>query len=172
LGARLDLEPGEIVLTGRSFDVAIHGGGWFAVSSVEGVRYTRCGRLLLDDQRRLCASTARGPAPLEPQVELPAGARQIRLREDGAVYATSSAEGALVKYGQIQLAHVPEPATLTYQSDGLLQATAAAAISMAMPGQADVGTLVPNALERSNVDPEAEARAIERIDRWLQAVRH
>lgn len=168
-GTRLDVRAGEITTTGRMLDVAIHGPGWFAVRTGEHVRYTRNGKLTLDNEGRLCVSTAVGALPLEPVVRVPEANRRVSIREDGAVFAARGDADALVKCGQIQLAVIREATSLSYQADGLLQAQVAGAL--VAPGQSDVGTLVPLSLERSNVDADAEWSEIERIDRWLGAMR-
>lgn len=42
-------QPGELATTGNPLDVAVQGAGWFALSTPQGVAYTRDGRLHMNE---------------------------------------------------------------------------------------------------------------------------
>lgn len=46
-------QPGELVSTGNPLDVAVQGPGWFALSTPQGLAYTRDGRLHMDENGAL-----------------------------------------------------------------------------------------------------------------------
>jgi flagellar basal-body rod protein FlgF len=54
---RTDLTQGPLQQTGNPLDVALHGDGFFAVQTPDGVRYTRAGQLALDANGRLTTTT-------------------------------------------------------------------------------------------------------------------
>ncbi len=70
-----DFSPGPIEQTGRPFDAALDGQGFFVVQGAEEPLYTRNGRFSLDEEGRLVTSTGR---PVLAQ-----GGGEIRLDPEG-----------------------------------------------------------------------------------------
>jgi flagellar basal body rod protein FlgG len=170
-GVRVDVKPGAVFATGRPLDVAIDGPGWFMVRTAEGLAFTRCGQLTIDTQQRLCVAASEQPFPLEPTVSCPAGPQGITIHPDGRVFGRSVNGEGPTQCGQIQLADLPDHSMLRYRANGLLALPAETeAAVLAPPRTAGLGSLVPRALERSNVAADEEWAEVERIDRWLNAV--
>jgi flagellar basal-body rod protein FlgF len=86
-GLGRDFRQGNIEFTGRAFDVAIEGEGFFAVNSNGTEQYTRDGRFRADNQGQLVASDGtpvldagtRGPILLDPN------ATDTRIIDGGVV---------------------------------------------------------------------------------------
>ncbi len=87
-GLLRDFRTGALEHTGRPFDLAIQGDGFFQVGAGEDVQYTRDGRFVVNQDSALAAydgalvlDAAGGP------VILPANAEQITISPGGAVLA-------------------------------------------------------------------------------------
>jgi len=80
---RTNFTPGEIKETGAHLDLAIDGDGFFPVRTPEGIRYTRNGSFVLNDQQQIVTKNGylllSGTDPLV----LPAGV--LRIDENGKV---------------------------------------------------------------------------------------
>lgn len=170
LGVILDVRPGPLLATGRALDVAIQGPGWFVVQTTEGRAYTRCGRLTLDDQGRLCVAGPHGGAPLEPPLTCPKD-QPVTISPDGTVWSGLGDETQRTRCGQLRLAEISDPSLLSYRADGWLVLPAdVPAAPWSSAESSGLGPFLPMTLERSNVDADAEWAEVQRIDRWLQAV--
>jgi len=86
-GMGRDFRQGELEFTGRTFDLAIEGEGFFAVETANGEQYTRDGRFHRDDIGQLVASdgapvldaNTRAPIFLNPN------AGEVRIVDGGAI---------------------------------------------------------------------------------------
>ncbi|HEX3662631.1 MAG TPA: flagellar hook basal-body protein [Acidobacteriaceae bacterium] len=138
-GTQLDMGQGALTPTGNPLDLAVEGGGFFAIQTPQGVRYTRDGQFQRAQDGTLTDPTgdpvldARGQA-----IRTPAG--NIAVGEDGAV----SVNGALA--GRIALVTFASPASLSAEG-----ANRYAAVNGAKPAPA-TGTIRQGALEASNQD--------------------
>lgn len=169
-GVMLDVRPGPLLATGRALDVAIQGPGWFVVRTAEGRAYTRCGRLILDDQGRLCVAGPDGGLPLEPSLTCPKD-QPVTISADGTVWSGLGAEAQRTRCGQLRLAEISDPSLLSYRADGWLVLPADVPDAPWMSASSSgAGPFLPMTLEQSNVDADAEWAEVQRIDRWLQAV--
>jgi len=92
--APADPSPGGVRATGRALDVAPAGGLFLAVAAPGGVRYTRDGRLRVDEAGRLVAP---GGYPVlgEDGAPLLVGSEDVRVESDGTVVAAGRAVGRL-----------------------------------------------------------------------------
>jgi flagellar basal body rod protein FlgG len=105
-GAKNDMTSGSIANTGRPLDVAIDGGGFFAVGTGNSVAYTRNGHFSLNSQRQLVDSDgdlvqgASGGA-------ITIGDGDVRVDEDGTVWAGNT------KAGQLAVVTFPDPGALS-----------------------------------------------------------
>lgn len=135
-GSQLDLEQGALTPTGNPLDLAIEGGGFFAIQTKQGIRYTRDGEF--ERARDGSLTTQAGEPVLDGRnqpIRIPAG--QIAIGSDGAI----SVNGAIA--GKLALYDFP-PAAL--RAEG---ANRYAAVQGAKP-QPGGGSIRQGALEASN----------------------
>lgn len=140
----IDLTQGDLTRTGGTFDFAILGEGFFLIETAAGNRLTRAGHftpgpegeLLTPEGHRLLDA---GGAP----VELPPGARNFSLAQDGSL----SADGQPV--ARIGLWQPADPLDLRHQSGTLF-------LSEAPEPLEEGGTMLQHHLESANTQPVAE----------------
>ena len=102
-----DFSEGTLAQTGNTYDLAIEGHGFFAVTRPDGtIGYTRAGSLKLDSQSRITTSDG---LPLEPPITVPADATTVTIGADGTVTAQQPGTTTSSKLGQIQLTVFPNP---------------------------------------------------------------
>ena len=92
-GTKIDFTPGMLAPTGRSLDVAIDGPGFFVVETDKGTRYTRDGHF----SRTAAGTLATGDGAVVQGADGPLtiGPGEIRIEENGTVYAGSTKAGRL-----------------------------------------------------------------------------
>lgn len=162
-----DFSEGPLQPTGRPFDLAIKGDGFFSVETAEGEPlYTRDGRFLADAEGRLV--TAQGYAVLGDgggEIVLPPNAASVTITAEGGV----EVDGAQV--GRIGVVRFESRAVLEKTGDGLFRATDGAS-----PDTAENVEVRQGFLESSNVQPIVEitrmieiTRAYEAAARMIQA---
>lgn len=170
----LDFSQGPLRQTNNPFDLAVVGDGLFAVSTPNGVRYTRDGRFTLAADGMLTTLGGHpvlgvngGPIRIPPDMPpgRPAGAwreqgdaaASLRVGEDGRVWFGGE------QLGTLALVRFPSPQYLEKQGDGLCRASPnAGEPGNAVPGQAIVRQ---GYLELSNVD------AIEEMVNMIEVMR-
>ena len=150
------LSPGGITVTDRALDLALNGGGFFAVNDpLNGQVYTRSGNFTIDNQGNLADNQGRA---LTPGINVPAGTSQLSISEHGLVQAYDN-NGNLISQSQMQTASFGNAAGL--QSLGYNSFAATAASGPAMfnePGTAGHGGgIVSGALQTSGTDLAHEA---------------
>ena len=145
---------GPILRTSGSMDLSIAGNGFFQLQNASGAAvYSRDGSFKLDGMGRMVDSSGN---LLQPPITVPAGAQSLQVNSDGRIGAVMP-NGGVQDLGQIQLAQFTNPGGLLRAGDNLLTPTAASGAAQAgMPGRGSLGTLIPGALEGSNVDLAAE----------------
>lgn len=148
-----DTGQGPVLLTGRAFDVAIEGEGFFSVRRPDGsLGFTRDGSFQVDGRGRVAAADG---SLLDPAVTVPAGATDVRIDRDGRVTAT--VDGATQDAGRIAVTRFPNPGGLSAEGGNRFRPTAASgAGARSFPGEGGAGRLVPGALEGSTVDIATE----------------
>ena len=140
--------PGPLQHTGRTFDVAIEGKGWFAVQGADGQEaYTRDGSFQLSAEGVLQTRDGRavigdgGPITVPPD-------NQIAIGKDGSISAipTTGDKNAVNVVGRLKLVNPPE-ADLRRGDDGLFRQVSGA------PAPVDENVQVAGGyLEGSNVN--------------------
>lgn len=145
----VELAEGVVQSTGRDLDMAIKGQGWFAVQAPDGTEaYTRAGDLrigaggvLLNGEGYPVLGNG-GPIVVPP-------AEKIELGVDGTISINPVGQkgNALAVLDRIKLVK-PDPLQLVKGDDGLMR------IKGGGDSEPDASvTLVPGALESSNVNP-------------------
>jgi flagellar basal-body rod protein FlgF len=138
-GARVDLTPASLAPTGGTWDLGIEGGGFFAVQSTRGLRYTRNGSFHVTATGDL--QTADGDAVLGEQgpINVPPGLATVS--SDGTI----SVNGAAV--AKVQLVEFARNADLTPAGNSLYSAPDNSALPAAG------SSIREGMLEGSNVSP-------------------
>lgn len=167
----LDLKQGSLKKTGRQFDLAIDGDGFFVVRTAEKEFLTRCGTLTVDRNRHLCLALADEYAILQPVISIPMEAREVQISADGIVSAVLSGGTPATTCGQLQLGRVACPARLRPMGQTLL-------ITNEHTGNVVVGSAMANGfgeihqgfIENSNVDFQSETDEIEDLNKLLKSL--
>lgn len=144
------LQAGPIVTTGRPLDLAIDGGGYFAVRDGQGNQYyTRSGNFSFNADGQLVDQSGRTVAG---GIEMPQGTAQVSVEPDGAMTAMD-ANGNVLAQGQLQTAVFANPGGLESVGGNAYQQTAASGPPVLdNPGAAGHGTITSGALQASGTD--------------------
>jgi flagellar basal body rod protein FlgG len=170
-GIELDMSPGELIETGRPFDLALTGDVFFLVRQGSVQRVTRRGRLTLDDGGRLVIRATGGDWIVEPEIEVPHDVRSLTVTPQGLVRAISGQDEVEREVGQILLVRVLNPSALAPAGEGAFETTAASGPALPLPAGDARGTAVRQGfLERSNVDAAHEWAALRELERLEQEV--
>ena len=146
---QLNTAQGAVVQTGNQLDIAIQGDGFFMVNLGDGkTGYTRDGQFMIDGQGRLV--TADGN-PLIWTGTIPTDAEEIAFQPDGTVQTRSG--DTWQDAGTINLARFANPSALQVKGTIVLVKTVASRTAQTgAPGTQLFGTLLGQAVERSNVN--------------------
>ena len=137
-GTHLDMTAGNLETTGNPLDVGIEGGGFFAIQTARGTRYTRNGSFQVSSSGQLVTVAGDPVLGNNGVISVPAGA--ISIASDG----TLSVNGAVA--GSIRLVEFAPGTKLTSEGGTLLAAPAGSAKPAQQPA------LKQGALESSNVN--------------------
>ena len=134
---------------GNGLDMVIEGNGFFKIQLPNGQSgYTRDGSFKQDSQARMV--TADGYV-LQPEITIPAGAKDVSISQDGTV-TVSNSDGTQTSPGKITIANFPNPAGLASLGRNLLGVTPASGQEAVGDAGADGrGTIRQGMLEMSNV---------------------
>ncbi|MBT9516381.1 MULTISPECIES: flagellar basal-body rod protein FlgF [Methyloversatilis] len=159
-----DYTPGALQQTGRSYDMAIQGKGWFTLAMPDGTEaYTRNGHFqvsptgILQNHEGIPLQGETGPITVPPDTEVTLGA-------DGTLSAVQRTGGVnqVNPIGRLKLVDPPEN-TLKRGDDGLFRSTA--------PGlqpQAQNVRVVGGYLEGSNVNVVDQVVAMISLSRQFE----
>jgi len=141
---------GDFQQTGNDLDILIEGNGFFQVMLPSGsLGYTRDGSFKPDGQGRLVTSDG---YPVQPEISIPTGTKEISIGEDGTVSATLGGQTAPQELGQIQIVNFTNPAGLESLGRNVFAQTEASGEPVpGTPGQDSLGTLAQGFVEMSNV---------------------
>jgi flagellar basal-body rod protein FlgG len=149
------MTQGNLLPSGKTYDVAIRGEGLFKVLMPDGqTSYTRDGSFELDAQGRLV--TAKGYV-IQPGITIPQNATSISISSQGQVSVTLPGATTQSIVGQIELARFVNKAGLQAIGDNLFLETPAS--GPAQNGTADsegFGSLLQGNLEQANVEAVTE----------------
>ncbi len=166
-------DQGPLNPTGKPFDVAINGDGFFEVLGPSGqFMLWRGGTLVVNGDGYLAAANGYS---LKQLIRVPDNAQQLQIDADGKVWAVLGSAANPTQLGQIGLAHVRDNSALASLGGGLFSDTSAAegsgstnVISLAA-GQDGAGTIVQGSLETSNVSLTVEMTSLMLVQRIYAA---
>ncbi len=142
---------GSLSDTGNALDVGINGQGFFQVLMPDGrIGYTRDGSFSMNDQGIL---TTHSGYVVQPEIEIPAGAMQINISNDGVVSVLMPGATEREEMGQITLANFANPRGLEPVGENFVVETmASGAPIVGVPIEDGMGQLQQGMLETSNVN--------------------
>ncbi len=166
--------------TGRPYDLAIQGNGFFQVTHPDGsIVYTRDGTFQLNSGGELVTSEG---LRLQPSITVTSDLIGISIGSDGTVSA-QSADGTSTSLGQISIVTFSNPAGLESMGRNLHRETTASGAPLSgTAGQNGIGEIMQGFKESSNVEVvtelvnlivaqrayETSSRAIKASDDMLQ----
>jgi flagellar hook protein FlgE len=184
------MTAGAVQTTGSALDVAIQGDGFFRVvddgSTLGGTSnymYTRAGNFTTDANGDVVTNAGAyvvgfkldalgNPltgAANETKITVPPGSQSVTVAQNGTVSVTDSA-GVVTKIAVISLATFPNDAGLQRVSGNNWIATNNSGAETAnIAGTNGLGTLIPGAVEMSNVDLAQEFTNMITAERGFQA---
>jgi flagellar basal-body rod protein FlgG len=156
----LDMTQGSLESTGIATDVAIEGNGFFKIKILptvgDGTGFTRNGSFFTNKNGDLVVGIGDGYT-LIPNINIPVGATDVSIAQDGTVNYVPKGGNASVNGGQIQLAQFVNPQGLKLQGGSIYTETNASGPAILNnPGDNGAGQLYSGQLETSNVDPVKE----------------
>jgi flagellar basal-body rod protein FlgG len=176
-----DYSQGSVLQTNNSLDMSVNGRGFLQITMPDGtIAYTRDGAFSLDNQGNIV--TASG-YPLQPAINVPAGAQSVTIGNDGIVTVKSASNAKGTQVGQIQLADfINEQGLQPIGNNLLVESAASGAPQVGTAGTNGLGNLQQGALETSNVNSVSElvsmiecqrsyemnSKAIQATDQMLQ----
>ena len=175
------MTQGELLQTGKSYDLAIRGEGFFKILQPDGTTaYTRDGSFQLDAQGQLVTSSG---YQLQPAITIPANAQTVTIGRDGTVSVTQPGQAAATQVGSLQLANFINPEGLQARGENLyLETSSSGTPTTNTPGSNGLGSLKQGYVETSNVNVveelvnmiatqrayEINSKAIQTSDQMLQ----
>jgi flagellar basal-body rod protein FlgG len=149
------MTQGSLVQTGKDYDLAIRGEGFFKILTPDGrTAYTRDGSFELDAQGRIV--TASGNV-LQPSIAIPQNATSVAINAQGQVSATVPGSTTPSTVGQIELALFINKAGLQGIGDNLyLETPASGTPQNGTPASDGFGNLQQGNLEQANVEAVSE----------------
>ena len=149
------MTQGSLVQSGKDYDVAIRGEGFFQITMPDGrTAYTRDGSFELDSQGRIV--TAQGNV-LSPGLTIPQNSTSVTINAQGQVSAALPGTTTPTVVGQIQLAMFVNKAGLQGIGDNLyLETPSSGTPQVGNPNQDSFGNLQQGNLEQANVEAVSE----------------
>jgi flagellar basal-body rod protein FlgG len=150
-----DMSQGTLNSTGKPYDVAIRGEGYFKIRMPDGTAgYTRDGSFNLDPQGQLVTQNG---YLVEPGITVPQAATAVSISSQGLVQATLPGQTAQQNLGTVQLSRFINKTGLNSVGDNLFTETAASGQAVdGNPGADGFGNLQQNYLEDANVNAVTE----------------
>jgi len=174
-GVTKNFNQGSIQVTGKQYDVAIEGEGFFQFQLTDGtIAYSRAGNLKRTVEGNL---TDQNGHLLYPPITVPSSAVSVTIASDGKVLTQDQVGGPTTEIGQIILAKFANPSELRSMGQNLfLQTSASGEPTTGTPSYDNTGALAQGSLEFSNVDVVSEMmrmvivqRAFDIVSKMVQA---
>ncbi len=172
-GTQLNFEQGAPQPTERPLDVMISGNGFFRVQIEDergpnGIGYTRAGNFTRNADGDLVLANDEGRR-LDPVINIPEDATNVQIMSTGEVFYKVDGDANPVPAGEIELAAFINPAGLEQIGENLYVETAGSGPELSgEPGLDGRGTLLPEHLEASNVNPTNELVDLIRTQRAFE----
>jgi flagellar basal-body rod protein FlgG len=149
------MSQGSLAQTGKDYDIAIRGEGFFKILMPDGrTAYTRDGSFELDAQGRLV--TAQGNL-VQPGITIPDDATSVSVNAQGEVSVTQPGSTTPTTVGQLELSLFINKAGLQAIGDNLfLETPASGTPQNGTAGSDGYGTLLQRSLEQANVEAVSE----------------
>jgi flagellar basal-body rod protein FlgG len=149
------MTQGSLSPTGKDFDVAIRGEGFFKIQMPDGTySYTRDGSFEMDAQGRIV--TAQGNL-VQPGITIPQNASSITINQQGQVSVTIPGQTTATVLGQFTLTRFINKAGLQAIGDNLFVETPASGAPLdGVPNVDGMGNLQQGNLEQANVEAVTE----------------
>jgi flagellar basal-body rod protein FlgG len=149
------MTQGPLAQTGKDYDVAVRGEGFFKITLPDGrTAFTRDGSFELDATGRIV--TAQGNA-VNPSMTVPANATSVTINAQGQVSASVPGTTTPTVVGQMELSIFINKAGLQAIGDNLyLETPASGAAQSGNPGTDGFGNLQQGSLEQANVEAVSE----------------
>lgn len=155
-GLMTNTSDGPLKNTDNNFDFGIRGGGYFAVQTPAGERYTRNGNFKLDSASRLVTQMDNGVVGADNRpITIPPNAGEIRVAGDGTILAGTQV------IGQMKVVGFSNDRALKRGPNSLMIASEA-------PQKAPQAKVVQGVIEESNVIPMFEISRMSEIVRNFQ----
>jgi flagellar basal body rod protein FlgG len=119
-----DMRQGELEETGRTLDIAFEGPQFLQVRRGDDIRYTRDGRLTLDEQGRLKLLCPADEWLIDPPTPVPDDVIHLVISDRGELSAVLPDESE-TELGQLRIVRFLNPSALAAGQEGLYQETAA-----------------------------------------------
>ncbi|NQY82582.1 MAG: flagellar basal-body rod protein FlgF [Alphaproteobacteria bacterium] len=156
-GTYTDFREGAMIPTANQFDVALGHDGFLVVSTPQGTRYTRAGRLQLDADRQLVTSAGNLVQGQGATIVIPPGTAQILINKDGSITANEQ------NIDRLRVVRFEDNSMLK-KTYGNMYVAAADPIEMEKP------YVLQGMLEASNVRAIAEVTEMMTVLRGYQSV--
>lgn len=149
------MTQGSLAQTGKDFDVAIRGDGFFKILLPDGrTAYSRDGSFELDAQGRMV--TAQGNV-VQPGITIPQNGSGVTINAQGQVSVTLPSSTTSTPIGQLELAIFVNKSGLQAIGDNLfLETPASGPAQNGTPGGEGFGDLQQGNLEQANVEAVSE----------------
>jgi flagellar hook protein FlgE len=186
------MSGGALQTTGNPLDVAISGEGWFRIGPANGgtpaapglpttISYTRAGNFTTNDQGFVTTTDglyvmgrnvtpAGTPGPTDQLLQVPAGASNLSVGQDGSVSYQPGGGGPRVTAGYLSLAKFANQSALERGGQNTWTAGPNAGVpQVGTPGANAYGVTAAGAVEMSNVDLASEFTNMITAQRGFQA---
>ena len=182
-----NMSTGALQTTGNPLDVALQSdGSWFRVASanpaagagsINNIQFTRSGNftrneqgyLVTQDGQYVLGRSAAGTGGTDQLIQIPAGATNLSIGQDGSVSYDPAAGGARVTAGYLSLAQFANEAGLQRVSSNRWAASSSSGTeAVGFPG-GGYGLTTSGAIEMSNVDLAQEFTNMISAQRGFQA---
>jgi flagellar hook protein FlgE len=182
-----NMSTGALQTTGNPLDVALQSdGSWFRVASADSaagagsitnIQYTRSGNftrneqgyLVTQDGQYVLGRSAAGAGGADQLIQIPAGATNLSIGQDGSVAYDPAAGGARVTAGYLSLATFANEAGLQRVSSNRWSASnSSGPEAVGTPG-GNYALVAPGQVEMSNVDLAQEFTNMISAQRGFQA---
>jgi flagellar basal-body rod protein FlgF len=164
-GTYRDFSQGPLQQTGNPLDVAVNGGGFFAVQTAAGERYTRDGKFHISNTGQLV--TAAGDAVLGTggPIVFQQTDHDIAISADGTVTVVEGSNTTDSIRGRLRIVGFADPQSAQKQGDNLY-----AAAGGAVPQPDTKSVVQQGVIEKSNVNAVAEMSHMVEVMRSYQQV--